>query len=226
MTRDNERAGRQASELKAGVSDSSDQLRVAQALCKELEAERAQLAAIVEGSRDAIWSWNPDGIITRWNAEAERLFGYAKSEIVGQSLLLLVPPERLQKAHQVIGQIEHGASYGQYETIRLRKDGTRVDVELTVSPINDDLGRVIGASTVCRDITERKNVQASLAKRVTELTTLYQLTERLQSASSPDEIYKAALEAIADALGCQRAPCGLGGAPGSQRLFHLQIGQM
>ena len=205
MLDDSESAGLQALKLKESTPDLSDQLRFAQALCKELEAERAQLAAIVEGSRDAIWSWNPNGIITRWNAEAERLFGYAKSEIIGQSLLLLVPPERLQKAHQVFGQIEHGASYGQYETIRLRKDGTKVDVELTVSPIKDGTGRVIGASTVCRDITERKSVHASLAKRVTELTTLYQLTERLQSASKPEEIYRGSLEAIKDALGCERA---------------------
>lgn len=172
---------------------------------RDLEAERAQLAAIVEGSRDAIWSWNPDGIITRWNAEAERLFGYSKSEIIGQSLLQLVPSDRRDKARQVIQQIENGAWYGQYQTQRLHKDGTVVEVELTVSPMKDDQGRVFGASTLCRDIREPKHTQASLAKRVSELTTIYRLTENLQSATSPDEIYHAALAAISEALGCQRA---------------------
>lgn len=172
---------------------------------RELEAERAQLAAIVEGSRDAIWIWDPDGIITRWNGEAERLFGYAQSEIIGQSLLQLVPPERQEKARKVIGQIEDGACYGHYQTERLHKDGTRIDVELTVSPIKDSEGRVTGASTICRDARERTNTQTSLAKRIAELTTLYRLTERLQSAASPQEIYQAALQAISEALGCQRA---------------------
>jgi PAS domain S-box-containing protein len=171
----------------------------------DLEADRAQLAAIVEGSRDAIWSWNPDGIITRWNAEAERLFGYAKSDIIGQTLLQLVPPDRRDKARQVIQQIDNGAWYGQYQTQRLHKDGTVIEVELTVSPMKDSQGRLIGASTVCRDIRERKNTQASLARRVSELTTIYRLTERLQSAASPHDIYQAALAAISEALGCQRA---------------------
>ena len=107
---------------------------------RDLEAERAQLAAIVEGSRDAIWSWNPDGIITRWNAEAERLFGYSKTEIIGQSLLQLVPPDRRDRARQVMQQIENGAWYGQYQTQRLHKDGTIVEVELTVSPMKDGRG--------------------------------------------------------------------------------------
>jgi PAS domain S-box-containing protein len=199
------------------VTDLREALSQALAHCQRLETERAQLAAIVEGSRDAIWGWSKDGTILQWNAEAERLFGYAKYEIIGKSLLVLVPADRLNAAREAIGKLEHGAWYGQHETVRLRKDGTPVDVELTVSPITDADGKILGASTVCRDITERKHVQASLAKRVGELTTLYQLTERLQSATSAEELYQAALDAIAQALGCSRASILLFDASGVMR---------
>jgi PAS domain S-box-containing protein len=176
-----------------------------EALSKALEAERARLAAIVEGSRDAIWSWDIEGNILSWNAEAQRMFGYTNDEIIGKPLLLLVPKDRHAAARQVIGKLGQGEWFGQYETVRVRRDGRPIDVELTVSPIRDAENQVIGACTVCRDITDRKQVQAALAKRVAELTTLYQLTERLQSARTPDDIYQAALTAIADALNCERA---------------------
>lgn len=187
------------------LAHSSDKLLAYEALFKQLESERARLSAIVEGSRDAIWSWNLQGKIDSWNTEAQRMFGYASNEILGKSLLVLVPEDRHEAAREVIGKLERGAWYGQYETVRLRKDGKRVDVELTVSPIRDTHGHVVGASTVCRDITERKEVQAAMTKRVAELTTLTQLTEQLQMAQSRDQIHQAALRAIADALGCDRA---------------------
>jgi PAS domain S-box-containing protein len=183
----------------------SNELLAAEARCRELESERAQLSAIVEGSRDAIWSWNADGRIMTWNAQAQRLFGYPPSEIVGCSLLVLIPENRHEVARQIMGQLEGGAWYGQYETVRLHKDGTPVDVELTVSPLRDADGRVTGASTVCRDIRDRKEAQAAMTKRVAELTTLTQLTEQLQIARSPEGVYRAALQAIADALSCERA---------------------
>ncbi len=99
------------------------------------ESYRQQLVAIVEASRDAIWSWTPDCIITSWNAEAERLFQYRPDEIIGKSLLTLVPPERMDRARLAIDRLQKGGWYDQYETVRLRKDGVRVPVELTVSPI-------------------------------------------------------------------------------------------
>lgn len=203
--------------LREQLSKSSDELRASQARCKELEEDRQQLAAIVEGSRDAIWGWNTDGTIVRWNAEAKRLFGYTESEIVGRSLLVLVPKDRVDSACKVMEKVRQGDWYGQYETARLRKDGTTVDVELTVSPIRNAGGRVLGASTVCRDITDRKHAQASLASRVSELTTLYRLTERLQAAASAPEIFSAALDAITQALGCDRASILLFDASGVMR---------
>ena len=172
---------------------------------KRLAADRQALAAIVDSSRDALWSWTPDGIIVRWNAEAERLFGYKSSEVIGQSLLTLVPPNRRQRAREIIKKAAQGQWYGQYETTRVRKDGTSIDVELTVSPITNKSGTVIGCLSSCRDISERKQFQASLAERMNELTTLTRLTARLQSAVTVEDTYNAALDAICHALRCDRA---------------------
>jgi PAS domain S-box-containing protein len=126
------------------------------------DSERQLLAAIVRASRDAIWSWNVDGVITSWNAEAERLFGYAAADIIGKSLLTLVPPERLQLAREAIERVLHGEYYGQYETVRRHKNGTPIDVELTVSPIHGAAGAIVGVATLCRDITQRKQFEARL----------------------------------------------------------------
>lgn len=117
------------------------------------------LAAIVNASRDAIWSWRADGTIISWNAEAERLFGYSGDEIVGQSILVLVPDERRERAKAAMSSLGRGDWIGQYETERVRKDGSRIPVELTVSPIRDASGGAIGAATICRDITERKEAE-------------------------------------------------------------------
>lgn len=171
----------------------------------QLQTERLQLTAVVDGSRDAIWSWDTGGRILRWNAAAERLFGYTRDEIIGRSLLELVPPERYAIAREVLDKIRQGNWYSQYTTIRMRKDGSPVPVELTVSPVLDIQGKVIGGSTVCRDITERQQFESSLAKRVRELTTLYELTDRLQLATSLQETFDAALDALAVGLGCERA---------------------
>lgn len=192
-------------ELRRSFARRGEELRNAKEQLSLLESDRAQLASIVEGSRDAIWSWNAEGIVVRWNKEAERLLGYAREEIVGQSLLRLVPSERWPKAREIMASVMRGAWYGRHETRRVRKDGSLVDVELTVSPIADETGRIVGASTMCRDITERKQFEASLGRRVAQLACLYRFTERLQRASSFEETFAAALDAIGSALGCERA---------------------
>lgn len=202
---DSEAVDREPPALQEALARSSEMLLAYETRCKALESERARLLAIVEGSRDAIWTWDIEGRIDTWNAEAHRMFGYASEEILGRSLMVLVPQDRHDVARQVVEKLAGGAWYGQYETVRLRKDGTPVEVELTVSPIRDANGGVVGASTVCRDITDRKEVQAAMAMRVKELTTLTQLTEQLQVALSRDHIYQAALRAIEAALGCERA---------------------
>ena len=101
-----------------------------------LETDRVRLEAILQGSRDAIWSWNTDGIVVWWNAAAEKLLGYAADEIVGQSLLKLVRPERHDASLSIIAAVRKGAWYERHETLRVRKDGRLIDVELTVSPVS------------------------------------------------------------------------------------------
>lgn len=118
-----------------------------------------RLAAIVELSDDAIVAKNLDGIITSWNAGAERLFGYAASEIIGQHITRLIPQDRWSEETKIISQIRSGERVDHYETIRQCKDGTLLEVSLTVSPIRDSHGKIVGASKIARDITERKRFE-------------------------------------------------------------------
>ncbi|HVZ52238.1 MAG TPA: PAS domain S-box protein [Pseudolabrys sp.] len=209
--------GADIEELRSDFVRPESEIATLRAHVHELEADRRELASIVEGSHDAIWSWRPDGTIVRWNPAAERLFGYSAQDIIGRSLLTLVPPERMARAIEAIHRLEKGQSFKQYETTRVRKDGSRVEVELTVSPLTDADGRIVGASTVCRNISERKRVEASLAQRVQALTTLHEFTEDLQIADSLGATYQAALDAISSALGCHRASILLFDAAGVMR---------
>jgi PAS domain S-box-containing protein len=129
---------------------------------KQAEQARATLAAIVESSEDAIVSKDLNGTITSWNRGAERLYGYSRQEAVGQSVLLIIPEERLEEEAPILNQIKRGEAVQQYETVRRRKDGTLIDVALTVSAIRNDEGRIVGVSKVAHDITERKRAEAAL----------------------------------------------------------------
>lgn len=112
------------------------------------------LAAIVESSHDAIISKDLNGIITSWNTSATRLFGYAPEEILGRSVMILIPSDRQDEETHIIGSVRRGERVESYETIRQRKDGSFIEVSLTISPIRDSEGRVVGASKIARDITE------------------------------------------------------------------------
>jgi PAS domain S-box-containing protein len=127
------------------------------------EAQRAQLATIVEASADAIVGKDLEGMVTSWNPGAERLFGYAAAEIVGRSIMMIVPPELIGEEAAILDALRHG-EVRQFETERRRKDGRVIDVSVTTSPIRDRAGRVIGISKVARDITELKRSQQALAR--------------------------------------------------------------
>ena len=118
-----------------------------------------RLAAIVECSEDAIISKDLNGTITTWNPAAETLFGYTAAEVVGRPITMLIPPDRLQEEAAILGKICRGERVAGYETVRQRRDGTQVDVSLTVSPLRDASGRIVGASKIARNITERKRAQ-------------------------------------------------------------------
>lgn len=123
------------------------------------------LAAIVDSSDDAIVSKGLDGVITSWNKGAERMFGYTAEEAVGEHITLVIPPARWQEEVTILDRLGRGERVDHFETVRVRKDGTPLNVSLTISPVRDADGHIIGASKVARDITERKQVERALAER-------------------------------------------------------------
>jgi PAS domain S-box-containing protein len=134
---------------------------------KETEQLGARFAAIVASSDDAIIGKTPDGTITSWNAGAERIFGYSAEEMIGQPVFRLIPDELHREEHDILARIARGEPVAHYETVRRRKDGTQVHISLSVSPIRDESGRIVGASGIKRDITDRKDLEQEL-RRVNE----------------------------------------------------------
>ena len=132
------------------------------AIANGAEEVNAFLSAIVESAEDAIISKTLDGVVRSWNTGAERLFGYSASEAIGQSVTIIIPPERLDEEQVILSRLRRGERIEHYETVRLSKDGRRIDISLTISPIRDSTGRIIGASKIARDITARKQSEAAL----------------------------------------------------------------
>src|SRR5258708_26507802 len=126
-----------------------------------------RLAAIVDNSDDAIIGKDLNSIITSWNFGAERIFGYTADEMIGTSIIRLIPPDRQEEEQEILSRIRRGERFDHFETIRLAKDGRRLNLSITVTPIKDSTGRVVGASKVARDITERKRAEeeAEMANR-------------------------------------------------------------
>lgn len=129
---------------------------------KQADRLRASLAAIVDASDDAIVSKTLDGVITSWNPSAERIFGYTADEAIGQYIGLILPPDRIDEEHAILGKIKSGQKVDHFETVRRTKCGDAVEISLTVSPLFDSAGRILGATKVARDITEQKNNDRAL----------------------------------------------------------------
>ncbi|MCG3111091.1 MAG: PAS domain S-box protein [Candidatus Manganitrophus sp. SB1] len=129
---------------------------------KQAEETLVQWAAIVESSEDAIIGKTLDGIITSWNSGAEKIFGYSSEEVLDQPISILFPPERLNEFQEIQDRIAQGEPVTHSETVRVRKDGKRIDVSMTVSPIRDNAGKVVGISSIKRDITGRKEMEKAL----------------------------------------------------------------
>lgn len=172
---------------------------------RKAEVTIEHLASIVENTNDSVISTDLHSIISSWNKGAERLFGYTASEVMGKTVTILIPPELKNEEAGILDRIRKGERIEHYETKRLRKDGATVDVSLTVSPIRDAEHRIVGASKIARDITERKKSEAALSNQVRQQTALHRLTERLHRAKSIEDAYAAALDAIQTALVCTRA---------------------
>ncbi|HKT35560.1 MAG TPA: PAS domain S-box protein [Nitrospira sp.] len=157
----------------AYVRDMSERLRT--------ERTTAHLAAIVTSSDDAIVSKNLDGIVTTWNRAAERLFGYRADEMIGQPIIKLIPPDRYDEERRILDKVSRGEIVETYETMRRRKDGTHFHVSLTISPLFDAQGRVIGASKIARDISERVQHEHILAQSRERLRQALQYQEAVFS---------------------------------------------
>ena len=121
-----------------------------------------RLATIVETSDDAIISKNLDGVIQTWNRGAERIFGYTADEIIGKPVTTLMPPELYDEEPGILARLRRGERIDHYQTVRRRKDGTLLDISLTVSPVTDTAGRIVAASKIARDITAQKRAETAL----------------------------------------------------------------
>jgi len=171
------------------------------------------LAAIVESSDDAIVSKTLEGQILSWNAGAARVFGYSSEEAIGQPITLIIPPERLHEEHDILARIRAGERIEHYETVRVTKNGRRIDISLTVSPVRDSKGRIVGASKVARDITARKageqKVLTLQREAVAQLDDLRQLHEMSVRLSKTLELKPILEETLRTAVAVEGADLGL-----------------
>jgi PAS domain S-box-containing protein len=151
---------------------------------KRTERAAAQLAAIVESSEDAVISKDLDGIIQTWNASAERIFGHSAAEMIGTRIMAIIPPELQDEERTIITRIRMGERIEHFDTIRLAKDGRRIPISLTISPIRDPNGEIVGASKIARDISERRRAERELTESRRRLAVEAAALSRLGEAST------------------------------------------
>jgi PAS domain S-box-containing protein len=175
--------------LAGAIDQMAEAIQAREADRKKADETRAQLAVIVESSGDAIVSRTLDGLVTSWNKGAEDLFGYGPGEMLGKSIMLLVPGNDMDRVLQNFEEIKIGHRVDSYETVRIRKNGTRVDVSVTVSPILDDNGNIVGASSITRDISGRKRSES-------ELSALHDINLAISSTLDRQAILQILLEKI------------------------------
>jgi PAS domain S-box-containing protein len=171
---------------------------------KRAHEAQARLAAIVESSEDAIVSKTLDGVIQSWNAGAERIFGYTAAEAVGRNITLLIPPERLAEETLIVSRLTRGERVEHFETERIAKGGRRLHISLAVSPVEDDEGRIIGASKIARDITARRQAEERLRASEALHRFLHELATTTQSLTDAGEVMAATARALAEHLAVDR----------------------
>jgi PAS domain S-box-containing protein len=180
---------------------------------RRAEEERSRLAFIVESSDDAIIGTTLDGTITSWNPGAERLYGYSAEEVQGRSIVILHPPEHPNDLLQNLERLRRGERVIHYETVRVRKDGTRIDISLTVSPVRDSNGTVIGASGIARDISDRKRLEAAEREAVALRFVAALATAAAHEINNPLSAVKGNLQLLArrtsDSTAHQRIESGI-----------------
>jgi PAS domain S-box-containing protein len=176
------------------------------------EEIRLRYAAIVESTDDAIIAKTLDGVISAWNAAAERMFGYTEHEAIGQPITMIIPPALYDQEHDILRRLRAGERVEHFETVRVTKAGERIDVSLTISPLRDHAGRIIGCSKIARDITKAKQAEAALrqseqrlACEVAGTKTLQSISSRLISESKPESLYAQILGAAMELMASDAA---------------------
>jgi PAS domain S-box-containing protein len=167
---------------------------------KREEKVRAQLASIVESSEDAIISKTLDGVITSWNPGAEKLFGYTAHECIGQPMLMLFPPELADEERGILSKIVAGETADHFDTVRVARDGRRVDVSVTISPIRGNQGDVVGASTIAHDIADRKQADSKLNAQLSRLDLLQRITRAIGERQDLRSIFQVVIRSLEDSL--------------------------
>ncbi|MGH8116697.1 MAG: PAS domain S-box protein, partial [Rhodanobacteraceae bacterium] len=171
---------------------------------KRAEEASSRLAAIVEFSDDAIIRKDLDGIIQTWNAGAERMFGYAADEVIGKSITILMPPGRVDEEPAILARIRRGERIDHYETIRQRKDGSRLDVSLSISPIRDATGTIVAASKIARDVTRRKRAEAVLRESEERQGFLLMVSDAMREQADEQAIGEVCVRMLAGHLDLDR----------------------
>jgi len=181
----------------ASILDITEHKQIEAAL-HEKELQSRLLASIVESSDDAIVSKDLDGIITSWNRSAERIFGYTAEEAIGQPITLVIPRDRYGEEREILARIRRGERIEHFETVRQRKHGSLITVSLTISPVENVEGKVVGASKIARDVTEQKRIQEEIAilareaeHRSKNLLANVQATVNLSQSDTPDGLKRA-----------------------------------
>jgi len=176
------------------------------------EEIRLRYAAIVESSDDAIVAKTLEGAISAWNAAAERMFGYTAHEAIGQPITIIIPPDLYDEEQDILRRLRAGERVEHHETVRVTKAGERIDVSLTISPLRDPAGRVVGCSKIARDITKAKQAEGALrqserrlAREVAGAKTLQSISTRLMSESTPESLYAQILGAAIELMASDAA---------------------
>jgi len=167
---------------------------------KRAEELAKRFEALVESSDDAITSKTLDGIVTTWNPGAESLFGYSAQEAIGKPMLMIFPAERFTEEVQILAKIASGQTVEPFETHRVRKDGTTIDVSVTSSPIRDSQGKITGASSISRNITERKQAERKLAAQLSRLDLLSRTTQAIAQRQDLQSIFQLVIRSLEDNL--------------------------
>jgi PAS domain S-box-containing protein len=184
---------------------------------RRAEEAQVRLAAIVESSEDAIIGKTLEGIITSWNQGAERIYGYRAGDVVGRSLALLIPPDRPDELPGILAQLARGEAISRYETERIRHDGQVIQVSLSISPIRNPAGTIVGAATIARDITAQKQAEAEVERRRQETELLAEIAQSLSASLDLDTILQRVVTGAQELCGSERVFLALR-EPGSDTL--------